>query len=318
MANKEPQQIDLFHRRVLKAKPFLKWAGGKGQLLPEIEKRLPKKIKNTRKVDNYVEPFVGGGAVFFYLNNNYTIKKATLIDNNKELIIGYKVIQNNPQELIEQLRSIERQYLKKSSTERERFYYEQRDKYNKQMRDFDYQHYSEEWIKRAVYLIFLNRTCYNGLFRQNSKGEFNVPMGRYKNPTICDAKNILEVHESLKKATIICGDFSEAEQYITQDSFVYFDPPYRPLSNTANFTDYSNAGFTDEEQKRLAAFYKKMDKRGAFLMLSNSDPKNEDPNDDFFDKLYAEFNIQRVKAKRAISCKGTGRGEITELLITNY
>ena len=315
----ESTQLKLFSDdKSYNAKPFLKWAGGKGQLLDVIEKRLPKNIKKDRIIKSYVEPFVGGGAVFFFLKKHFLVKESILIDNNKELIIGFETIKNEPKKLIKKLRSLELDYLNKSELKRKEFFYKQREAYNKQMLDFDYNKYNDSWIDRTVSLIFLNKTCFNGLFRQNKKGEFNVPFGRYKKPTICNEENLLEVNKALQNTKIICGDFSNAEKYIQKDSFVYFDPPYRPLSPTANFTDYSSEGFNDKEQIRLAEFFIEMDKKGAFLMLSNSDPKNEDTNDNFFDDLYKEFNIERVKAKRAISCKGTGRGEITELLIRNY
>ena len=315
---KEIKQTTLFNDEEINAKPFLKWAGGKGQLLGVISEKLPTEIKNKKQIHSYIEPFVGGGALFFYLKKHFLVRESILIDNNKELIIGFKIIKNDPQKLIKKLRLLERDYLNKSESERKEFFYEQREAYNTQMQDFDYKHYNDNWIDRTVFLIFLNKTCFNGLFRQNKKGEFNVPFGRYKNPTICNEENILEVHKALQNTKVLCGDFSDAGKYIQKDSFVYFDPPYRPLSPTANFTDYSSEGFNDIEQIRLAEFFKEMDKKEAYLMLSNSDPKNEDVNDDFFDNLYSEFIVERVKAKRAISCKGSGRGEITELLIRNY
>jgi len=274
--------------------------------------------RTTTRVNNYIEPFVGGGAVFFHLKNNYKIKKATLIDFNKELIIGYEVIKRNPKELVIKLQELEASYLKRNEDDRKAFFYEQRDLYNNQMNDFDYDNYNTDWISRTIFLIFLNRTCFNGLFRQNSKGEFNVPFGRYKNPKICNKANILQVHQVFQNTEIVCGDFSLANEYVTKDSFVYFDPPYRPISKTSSFTDYSKNGFNDNEQVRLAEFFKEMDQVGANLMLSNSDPKNTNPEDNFFDDLYEGFIIERIKAKRMISSKGAGRGEINELLIRNY
>ncbi|HEC91739.1 MAG TPA: DNA adenine methylase [Candidatus Atribacteria bacterium] len=311
-------QKNLLKQEVINAKPFLKWAGGKTQLLNEIDKRLPPHILSNKNIDSYIEPFVGGGAVFFYLRSKYFIKRSFLFDINRELIISYKVIQNNPIKLINHLYKIENMYLKKSKEERKKFYYEIRDIYNKQMHDFDYKNYNEEWIKRAVYLLFLNKTCYNGLFRQNKKGEFNVPYGRYKNPQICDEKNIIEVNKALKNTEIFCDDFTKSEEFIKKDSLVYLDPPYRPLSSTSSFTSYDKEGFSDRDQKRLADFFEKMDKKGAYLILSNSDPKNENPNDDFFDKLYFKYNIERVPAKRYINCDASKRGEINELIIRNY
>jgi DNA adenine methylase len=302
----------------IEAKPFLKWAGGKNQLLMEFNKILPQKILRNKKIHNYVEPFVGGGAMFFFLRNNYKIKRSMLIDVNRELILGYKVIQNNYKELIHELHVLKDDYLSKSEEIRKDYYYEIRSAYNHQMTDFDYNNYNNEWIDRAVYLIFLNKTGFNGLFRQNSKSEFNVPMGRYKNPKICDEGNIIKVNRSLKNTLIICGDFTLAEEYINKKSFVYFDPPYRPLNKTSNFTSYAKEGFTDYDQKRLAEFYRKMANKGAFLMLSNSDPKNNNPNDNFIDELYNGFNIKRVPARRIINCDASKRGELNEIIIRNY
>lgn len=309
-------QTKLSTKALYNARPFLKWAGGKGQLLPEIEKRLP--IFPNNLIKSYIEPFVGGGAVFFFLKSKFNIKESILIDNNKELLVGYQVIQKKPKELIRKLREVEAIYLEKTEQERKDFFYEQRNDYNLQMRNFDYNNFDQNWIDRAAHLIFLNRTCFNGLFRQNKKGEFNVPFGKYKNPTICNKRNILEVHNALKNAIIICSDFEKAGDYINKNSFVYFDPPYRPISSTANFTDYSSKGFNDSEQIRLADFFRMMNKKGAKLMLSNSDPKNHNPNDEFFDDLYKEFKIERIKAKRAISSNVDTRGAINELLIRNY
>ncbi|MGO9387472.1 MAG: DNA adenine methylase [Methanobacterium sp.] len=300
------------------AKPFLKWAGGKNQLLIEFNKILPPQILENKKIETYIEPFVGGGAMFFFLRNNYDIKNSILIDINQELILGYKVIQNDYKELINELRDLEDIYNAKSEENRKEYYYKIRSVYNRQMNNFDYINYNNEWIIRVAYLIFLNKTGFNGLFRQNSKGEFNVPQGRYKNPKICDEENIIQVNQALKDTMIICNDFTIAENYINKDTFIYLDPPYRPLNKTSNFTSYSKTGFTDKDQKKLTEFYKKMALKGAFLMLSNSDPKNNDPTDEFFDELYKGFNIKRVPAKRIINCNASKRGELNEIIIRNY
>ncbi|MEA1993303.1 MAG: DNA adenine methylase [Euryarchaeota archaeon] len=301
-----------------KATPFLKWAGGKRQLLDKLSQRLPQCVRETGRIERYIEPFLGGGAMFFHLQRNFDIRKSFLFDINRELIIGYRVIQNDAPELIALLRELEGIYLDKSEKEREKFYYEMRDRYNTQIRELDYGQYNTEWIVRASYLIFLNKTCYNGLFRQNQKGEFNVPFGRYKNPSICDENNIHEVHSALKGTEITCGDFTESENCIEEKSLVYLDPPYRPISKTSSFTGYAKGNFTDEDQKRLAEFFVRMDGEGAFLLLSNSDPKNEDPTDTFFDELYSLYTIERVPAKRYINCDASGRGEINELVIRSY
>lgn len=301
-----------------KAKPFLKWAGGKRQLIDEIEMRLPHKIKSTKKINRYVEPFLGGGAVFFYLQNNYEIDKSFIFDINRELIVCYKVVKNNISKLIDILQEIEKEYLKLTNEKREKKFYDIRTKYNNQIENFDYNNFNKDWSERAANLIFLNRTCFNGLFRQNKKGEFNVPFGRYKNPTICNKDNLFKVSNVLKNAKIEGGDFSKSKKYINDKTFVYFDPPYRPINATSSFTGYSKGDFDDEDQIRLAKFFKAMDKKGSYLMLSNSDPKNHDKNDSFFEELYSDFVINRVAARRSINSKKDKRGIINELIIRNY
>ncbi|MDN5331253.1 MAG: adenine methylase [Tepidanaerobacteraceae bacterium] len=304
--------------RLNNAKPFLKWAGGKSQLLDELYKRLPLAFIQSGEIERYVEPFVGGGAFFFFIKRNFKVRESFLLDINRELMISYKVIQNNVNELIDELRNIEEKYLKLSEEYRKHFYYKIREEYNRQKNNFDYANYNFDWIKRAASLIFLNKTCFNGLYRLNKKGEFNVPFGKYKNPTICDSENLIAVHRALEDTEIICADFEESKKYIHKNTLVYLDPPYRPLNDTSNFTSYSESGFNDDDQRRLAYFFKEMDKRGAYLILSNSDPKNVDVNDNFFEELYSGFIIERVKAKRHINCYGNKRGEINELIIRNY
>lgn len=318
MQKSKLQSLEKGKTHKVEAKPFVKWAGGKTQLLDELASRLPFIIKESKSIERYVEPFVGGGAFFFYLKGNYEVKEAFLYDINVELTVGYKVIQKDVYDLIYQLEKIEKEYLKLSEEERKKYYYRTRDEYNRQQETFDYENYNGDWIKRAAYLIFLNKTCFNGLFRQNKKGKFNVPFGRYKKPTICDRENLLNVHVALNNTHIFAADFEESKKFITENTLVYFDPPYRPLNETSNFTSYDKDGFSDEDQIRLSEFYREMDKRGAFLLLSNSDPKNVDINDDFFDSLYAGFIIERVNAKRFINCDGSKRGDIKELLIRNY
>lgn len=303
----------------INAKPFVKWAGGKTQILDELAQRLPVNIKNNQIIDRYIEPFVGGGALFFFLKSRYTIKEAYLLDNNKDLMVCFKVIQNNPKELIKKLKRKENRYLRKTNEKRRAYYYRIRKRFNNQQQKFDNNHYSDEWIKRAAYLIFLNKTCFNGLYRLNTKGEFNVPYGKHKNLTIVGRKNIFAINQALKNTKIYCTDFTRCKKYVREGTLVYFDPPYRPLSITSKFTGFTTERFTDDDQRRLAAFYRELAKRkDVYLMLSNSDPKNEDQNDDFFDKLYKGFRINRISAKRIISCKGSGRGKISELVILNY
>ncbi len=300
------------------AKPFLKWAGGKTQLLDEFDKRLPPKIKEGKVIKRYIEPFIGGGAMFFFLKRKYDIKESFIFDINQELVIAYKVIQKDYKALTDRLKEIKYRYLQKSEDMRKEYYYQIRDEYNRQIENFNYNSFNEEWIERVTYLIFLNKTCFNGLFRQNKKGKFNVPFGRYKNPSIYDEENIIKINKALKNTEIFCGDFTSSSEYIKKGSFAYFDPPYRPLNRTSSFTNYSKDGFFDRDQIRLARFFDKMDEKEAYLMLSNSDPKNKDIDDYFFDDLYKNYNIDRVPAKRHINSDASKRGEINELIITNY
>ncbi|MBM3708298.1 MAG: DNA adenine methylase [Actinobacteria bacterium] len=278
------------------AEPFLKWAGGKRQLLSAIKEHLPKKFKN------YFEPFVGGGATFFHLYNNGLLKNnITLIDNNPELINAYITVKNNAAELLLILEELKKSYLKNPHD----FYYELRnwdrqDKYEKRSS-----------VERAARTIFLNKTCFNGLYRVNSKGFFNVPLGRYKNPNIFNRENILSVLEALKKVDLLCDDFSVCLKTAKACDFIYFDPPYFPISKTSCFTGYTKEEFGTGEQKRLRDTFAKLSCRGCFLMLSNSGA-------DFIKNLYKDFNIYEVSAKRFINCVSEGRGPIKELLVTNY
>lgn len=298
------------------AKPFLKWAGGKSQLLPKIFENLPQRLKDE-KIKKYVEPFLGGGAVFFYLSSIYSFEEIILNDINCECILTYKVVQQYVDDLIEILSEIENEYINKNDDERQEMFYKKRSMFNEEKMKIDYNNFSDMWISHAANMIFLNKTCFNGLYRQNRKGQFNVPFGKYKNPTICDLENLKCVNKALHGVKLICGDFEILTSYIDENTFVYMDPPYRPLSNTSNFTDYSKEPFNDESQKRLASWFHYLDSIGASLMLSNSDPTNSDPDDDFFDNLYEGYRIERVNAIRAINSNGNGRGTIRELLILN-
>jgi DNA adenine methylase len=304
-------------RLVPAARPFLKWAGGKTQLLNEFSKRLPKELTEGR-ITKYVEPFIGGGAVFFYLNQRFSFEKSYIYDVNEELILSYRVIKHSVKKLIAELETLESAYLSRSDKKREEFFYEVRDAFNQKLPEIDFKNYSAEWVERAARIIFLNRTCYNGLFRVNRKGEFNVPFGRYKDPEILDEDNLEDIAILLKTTQIKLGDFTQCREYVDDHTFVYVDPPYRPLNQTSSFTSYSRHGFSDKDQVRLVEFFKELDKKGAKIMLSNSDPKNENPDDSFFDDLYADYSIGRVPARRMINCDGARRGNINELIITNY
>ncbi|WP_292423727.1 DNA adenine methylase [Methanoregula sp.] len=305
-------------RLVSGARPFLKWAGGKSQLLGEFGKRLPEGYLKNKTITRYVEPFIGGGAVFFYLNQRFSFEQCTIADLNEELVLTYRVIRKSVNSLIGELEMLESAYLDKNEREREAYYYEIRDAFNRDLPAIDFRHYNARWIWRAAQIIFLNHTCYNGLFRVNRNGGFNVPFGRYKNPDILNVDNLMEVAARLENTRIIRGDFTKCRKYVDDRTFVYFDPPYRPLNATSSFTTYSRGGFSDKDQKRLAKFFRELDRKGATIMLSNSDPGNEKSGDSFFDDLYAGYTIERVPAKRMINCNGARRGAVSELVITNY
>ena len=291
-------------------KPFLKWAGGKTQLLNTIDAALPAGIGTT--ITKYAEPFVGGGAVLFYLLDKYNITEAYISDVNFELINAYTIIKEQLDELLVMLEKIQEEYCSLSAEHRKEYYYNMRSSFNKLKIKREYS------VEKAAYFIALNKTCFNGLYRVNGKGEFNVPSGTYKNPKIYDPENLKEVSKLLQRVTIECANYNESKSFIDANTFVYFDPPYRPLSKTSSFTSYTNIPFNDDEQIELAQYTKQLSDIGAKVMISNSDPKNTDKNDNFFDDLYEEFNIKRISASRMINRDGESRGKISELLITNY
>ncbi len=299
------------------ARPFLKWAGGKAQLLDVFTRRVPQGL-NEGTLPVFVEPFIGGGAVYFKFNSIFRFKECHIFDINEELVLAYSVVKNDVRGLIDYLGDVSDDFLSRNDSGRKDYYYTMRDAFNRAKGAINFTQYGEEWIERAGQLIFLNRTCFNGLYRVNSRDGFNVPFGRYRNPRILHEGVLRADSVALRNTTVHLGDFTLAEPYISKDTFVYFDPPYRPLNQTSSFTQYSKDRFTDEEQERLAAFYARCDARGASLMLSNSDPKNIDPDDEFFDDLYAGYHIDRVPARRTINCDGTKRGKIHEIIVTNY
>ena len=291
-----------------KTKPFLKWAGGKGQLLTEIQKHYP----FSEKINKYAEPFVGGGAVLFDVLDKFDLKEVYISDINADLINTYRCVKDNPEQLITSLKIIENEYLIKSNEQRKKYYLDKRNEFNQMQ---IYSNYNN--LDKATLLIFLNKTCFNGLYRVNRKGAFNVPMGSYKKPIICDENNLRTVSEKLKNVNIVRGDYRASYDFIDRNTFVYFDPPYRPLSNTSNFKSYTNSVFGDKEQIELAEYTKLLNDKGAKIVASNSDPKNNNEHDNFFEDLYSHMKIARVNAKRTINSKANGRGIITELLFTN-
>lgn len=302
--------FSLFGATRVKAKPFVKWAGGKGQLLEQLEALLPGDIADREGLV-YVEPFVGGGAMLFHMLAKYpNIERAIINDLNEDLVTCYRVVKTNPEQLVAELRELQNDFWgRDDEASRKAMYLEKRARYNSRVAGD---------VETAALFIFLNRTCFNGLYRVNSKGAFNVPFGKAVKPLICDEETIRADSMLLQKVEIMCGDFSIVANALSCNAFAYFDPPYRPLSQTAAFTAYSKEGFDDNEQRRLAGFCRELDKAGHQWLLSNSDPRNTNPDDMFFDELYAGFDIKRVRASRAINSKSNGRGKINELAIRNY
>ena len=292
-------------------KPFLKWAGGKGQLLKEIEKYYQ---FNDRKITKYCEPFVGGGAVLFDILNKYNLEEIYISDTNVDLINAYVIVRDEIDDLVDMLLAMQEEYLALDNAGRKEYYISKRDYFN-ELKVCDDTGIN---IAKAALMIFLNKTCFNGLFRVNKKGAFNVPMGAYKNPMICDEINLRNVSEKLQNVMIVCGDYRKSENFIDEHTFVYFDPPYRPLTETSGFTAYTENLFNDEEQIGLSEYVHKLDKKGAKILISNSDPKNINEEDNFFDDMYSSYTIKRVEATRMINSNSEARGKIKELLIFNF
>ncbi|HEY9876191.1 MAG TPA: DNA adenine methylase [Candidatus Obscuribacterales bacterium] len=284
-------------------RPFLKWAGGKSKLLEQYKPYIPNEFKF------YHEPFLGGGAVFFYLCQLFDFQ-ATLTDINPNLIEAYNCVKNNVEELIQQLEEHQINHKEAESRRNSAHYYYE-------VRSCIY----DTPVERAARLIYLNRTCFNGLYRENSKGEFNVPMGRYKNPQICNKNLLRSVSYALKDATIETRHFTEVLKYAqSSEDFVYFDPPYYPLNNTSYFTAYSKYSFSEDEHIKLRDVFVELAERGVKVMLSNSDCN-------FVNELYRDCkvfktdrmpNVYQISASRFINSDPTKRGKINELLITSY
>lgn len=257
------------------AKPFIKWVGGKSQLLDEIREKYPSKL------EKYCEPFVGGGAVLFDILSKFQPKEVLINDINKELINTYSQIKNNCESLISQLSRIQTIYQNHTIEENKSFFYEKRNRYN----ELKVNENKAENLEKAVLFIFLNKTCFNGLYRVNSKGLFNVPFNNAKNPLLCDEENLRNCSVLLRNVEMKVGDYKECRNFIDNKTFVYIDPPYRPLTQTAAFTSYSENGFSDKEQIELGNFITELSDKGAMVLASNSDPKNTNENDNFFDDM---------------------------------
>ncbi len=289
----------------MKAKPFVKWVGGKTQLIEQLEALLPADFDQWENV-TYIEPFVGGGAMLFYmLQTHSNIQSAIINDINPDLITCYKVVRDNPSELVNSLKELQKEYYSLQSEEsRKQFYLLMRDKFNTKALDP---------LRNTTLFFFLNRTCFNGLYRVNKAGLFNVPFGRYESPTICDANTIFADSKLLKNVIILTGDYQETLSYAEGKTLFYFDPPYRPLNNTSSFNDYTKEAFNDVAQHRLKEFCDKVEASGYKFMLSNSDCA-----DMFFDDLYLQYVIDRVWASRSVNAKASKRGKLTEILVHNY
>lgn len=292
------------------AKPFIKWAGGKTQLLTQFENILPHNLEEAEHF-TYIEPFVGGGAMLFHMLQKYTnIGRVIINDINPNLITAYRVIRDTPERLITDLKMLQREFRQNSNEEaRKEYFLRIRKSYNED---------THNDVTNTAMFIFLNRTCFNGLYRVNSKGYFNVPFGKYTNPTICDEELLLEDSKILQNVEILCGDYTLIERYVDNNTFIYFDPPYRPLSTTSSFTSYSKENFDDTEQTRLAHFFARLSRYGCKMMLSNSDCCALNPNDTFFENLYGNFIIDKVHASRFVNAIPSKRGKLTEILVRNY
>ena len=290
------------------ARPFIKWVGGKTQLLDDIKNSLPRDL-SQRAGMTYVEPFVGGGAVLFWILQEYpNITRAIINDINAKLICTYRVVKYDVENLIIELTRLQAEYLQLDEIARKKYFLAQREHFNEN---------DKTDIETAALFIFLNRTCFNGLYRVNSKGKFNVPHGRYSNPKICDEETLRADSAVLQRVEILCGDFAQTDKYAGDNVLYYFDPPYRPITKTSAFTSYSKDGFDDTEQMRLRDFCSKIAKHQSLFVASNSDPLNADNGDDFFDRLYKMSSIRRVSASRMINSRGNGRGAISEIMISN-
>ena len=295
---------------MIKAKPFIKWVGGKGQLIEQLEALLPADFTERGNV-TYIEPFVGGGAMLFYMLQKYpNIKSAVINDINPDLTLCYQVVRDNPTELIKSLNLIQSDYYAlPTEEERKTFFLQQRELFNSK---------SLNKIDNTTLFFFLNRTCFNGLYRVNKAGKFNVPFGKYTTPTICDSATIYADSKLLQKVDIMTGDFEQTFEKIKGNTFFYFDPPYRPISKTSSFNDYTIEDFNDNAQIRLKLFCDRLNENGINFMLSNSDCFSKNGMDRFFEDLFIDYRIDRVLASRNVNAKGSKRGKLTEIVVNNY
>ncbi len=293
-----------------KAKPFIKWVGGKGQLLNQLDALLPNNFNSWDNV-TYIEPFVGGGAMLFHiLQRHHNITRAVINDINHDLILCYQTVRDNLDALISSLRHIEARYIALTSIDaKQDMFMQVRARYNEKNLDP---------VENTTLFFFLNRTCFNGLYRVNRKGLFNVPFGKYVSPQICDELTLRTDSALLQRVEILEGDFTQTFRHAQSPTLFYFDPPYRPLSATSNFNDYTKGAFNDDSQRRLKEFCDTINSLGHSFMLSNSDCPGTGQQEGFFDALYRDYLIDRVMAARNVNANGAKRGKISEILVHNY
>lgn len=295
---------------MVKAKPFIKWVGGKRQLIGQLEAHLPADFGKWNDA-TYIEPFVGGGAMLYYMLQRYpNIGRAVINDINSDLMTCYHTVRNSPEKLIASLHEIQNAYNGLRTEEaRKDFYLQARARYNGKNLDC---------MENTVLFIFLNRTCFNGLYRVNKKGLFNVPFGRSEKAQLCDEDTIMADSELLQRVEIMTGDFEATINRAQGHTLFYLDPPYRPLCGTSNFNDYAKQAFNDDAQIRLKHFCDRISSAGHKFMLSNSDGRGRNVHDIFFDRLYEDYQIERVWAARCVNSDASKRGKITEILVRNY
>lgn len=296
------------------AKPFVKWAGGKGRLLSVLEKHLPPNILVQQEI-SYIEPFVGGGAMLFFMLDRFpNIRRAIINDLNPALMSCYSVVKNQHEALIWELKEIENSYCQLiTHDERRSLYNSYRDEYNSVTPQ------RRRSIRNAALFIFFNRTCFNGLYRENKNGGFNVPYGKYSHPTICNEQTIVDAHFALQNVEILNGNYDKVLDHINWKEYnlFYIDPPYRPMLGGKNFRQYTSINFDDSEQEKLKQFCDSVNRNGGYFMLSNSDSESQ-PGVSFFDELYKDYNVMHIRAPRTINALGSGRCPAAEIISKNY
>ncbi len=293
-------------------KPVVKWAGGKSQLLPQIACRLPSGL--GRRVTRYCEPMAGGAALLFHLLGRVSFEAVYLSDINAELMNMYRAVRDDVTGLCGLLRAMEKEYLALDEEGRGAWYAALRDRYNDRVASGE----SRKGTESAALFLALNRTCYNGLYRVNAQGRFNVPHGRFAKPVLCQEARLRAVSRALASVELVCGDYRLSRSFIDGRTLVYLDPPYQPPPGGRGFTAYAGGGFSEKDHEELAAFVRELCAAGAWVLVSSSDPSRLAPGDGTIRRLYPRLIVNRLEAVRPISASPAGRGRITELLIRNF